>query len=419
MKTTNAILLCLMIPCVACAFTANDAAKTITSDGSHTDTQAALDYIDGKNQEGWVLTVGTAGASYTWTAAVGMASTSNHGLTITSAGGAANKTIITADRGVVGGQALALRPSDNKLTRVTGFTFRTAPGTALGSGVIAVDPNLTSTATMRNAFRIDHCRFENFQNIGITVLSPNTTGGAVYGLVDNCDFVISSGANGLYIYSGSNGNNWNGSMTWGTADTVVIEDCTFTKTGLTEEGRPAVDSSYFGARWMLRRSTLTNWVLVAHGADTAPTSTMQVEVLHNNISLTANDSVDFIMYLRGGSMRFWDNAVSLTNGATLNQIVKTAIDPCCGNPATFQQIGHGAVNGVETLVPVHVWGNNTPGGVTLVGAPNNNANLWNLGTEYYVTDPALIGNAYTELAYPHPLRAVAPTAPSNLTATPN
>lgn len=145
---------------------------------------------------------------------------------------------------------------------------------------------------------------------------------------------------------------------------------------------------------------------------------MQVEFLHNTVNLVTNDSVDFIMYLRGGSMRFFDNAVNLTNGASLNQIVKTACDSSAvpGDPS-FEQIGHGALNGVEVLTPVFVWGNRTPDGVTLVGSPNNNSNLWNLNVQYYLADPLTQGQPYKELQYPHPLRNPTVTITSGTVGT--
>ena len=37
--------------------TPNDSAKTVSSDGSASDTQAAIDYVASKNQDGWVITL--------------------------------------------------------------------------------------------------------------------------------------------------------------------------------------------------------------------------------------------------------------------------------------------------------------------------------------------------------------------------
>jgi hypothetical protein len=48
------------------AYTKDDVTKTATSDGSLSDTQSALSYIDGRNEDGWVLTVGSSNGSYSW-----------------------------------------------------------------------------------------------------------------------------------------------------------------------------------------------------------------------------------------------------------------------------------------------------------------------------------------------------------------
>ncbi len=52
------------------AFTANDSTKTISTDGSYSDTTNACAYVSRKNQDDWVMTVGSPGASYTWSGPV-------------------------------------------------------------------------------------------------------------------------------------------------------------------------------------------------------------------------------------------------------------------------------------------------------------------------------------------------------------
>ena len=55
MKTIKAAFAFAFLPCFGFAFTNNDTARTATSDGSAADTQAALNYIDAKNQDGPML----------------------------------------------------------------------------------------------------------------------------------------------------------------------------------------------------------------------------------------------------------------------------------------------------------------------------------------------------------------------------
>lgn len=398
---------------LAFAYSANDGAKTISTDGSQADTQSAFDYVDAKNQDGWVITIGTVGGSYTWTSSVEFASTMVNDCVIISAGGIGNKTAIAMNF-TYGGSGILLRGNDNKTAEIYGFSFTTPGGNTLGTGVIGVGG--TGTAVAHNAIKIHDCSFDNCANYAVGVLWPDVNSvGAIYGVIYNCTLTANTAVNGMYFFAGNSSTNWSsGNMTWGTADTIVVEDCTFNMSVTTVEGRPAIDSSYNGARWMARHCTFTHWVCVAHGADSAPTSTLQVEMLHNTFNLTINDAVDYIMYLRGGSMRFWDNTVNLSGGASLNQIIKTANDSALpGTPIAagehFQQVGHGVVSGVEAFVMVRVWGNTINGGSpTLFGLPVTNNNLVS-GTHYLLTDPG----DYTELAYPHPLRGAVSAALKN------
>ena len=389
------------------AGTVNDGLKTGTATATVADVQAAFDYVRGKAQDGWVITIGAAGDNVTWTSAVDMGSGFANSVKIQSAGGDANKTTITLNF-TDGGSGIILRVTDNKLVQFTGFRILTGAGQSFGTGAIGI--RTSRTGQNRNSIRIDHCRFENCANHAIGVLYPEVyNSGPIYGLVDHCVFANTATHNGVYIHAGTPGTGhldigeWNNSMTWGTADTFTIEDCTFSLTGAdTVEGNPANDSAWYGARWMARHNVFTNWVLVSHGADSAPSSTLQVEVLHNTFNLVTNDAVDFVMYTRGGSLRFYDNTVTLSNGATLgNQVVKTAIDTDVNRSVGFQQIGHGASGGTEVVEPDYFWGNHIDAGVTgpLVGAPQNNPGLWNLNTQYFLSAPG----GFTELAYPHPL----------------
>lgn len=390
------------------SYVADDGAKTIVTDGTQSDTQAAVTYVDGKNQDGWVMTIGTAGGSYTWTSAVNMASTFVHSFTIQGAGGSGNRTTITADF-TSGGQAMGIRATPGKLTKVQYFIFTTASGESLGSGFIAVDATSTSTAT--NAFWIENCTFSNCQSFGIVVIGPNISGaGAVYGLIDLCTFSASVSTNGIYVFSGNDGDNWDGDMTWGTVSTVCIEDNTFTKTGAVVEGNPAIDSSYNGARWLARRNTFTNWVCVAHGADSAPTSTLQVEFYDNTV--TVDENVDYALYLRGGAAMVTDNVVTVTGAGSYNSLVKFAQD---SDPADFQQVGDGAVGGVETIVGTYIWDNDATGVTSTVA----NAGTLAQNTNWFLVapGPGLPTTSYTELVYPHPLRDSPATSSASMSGT--
>ncbi len=397
--------------------TVNDATKTGSSDGSQSDTNSLLSYIAGKGQDGWVATVGTAGGSYTWTSQIDLSPNGlnlQNAIKIQSAGGSSNKTTITFN--FSGNSGILLPAINNKLCQLTGFIIKTGAGQTLSTGALGF--RTVTTGTAANAFRIDHCQFDDCAGHAIGILYDNVwNSGAAYGLIDQNTFNTTGTAhNGIYIFAGTSQasdtalGEWNGDMTWGTVNTVCVENNTFNFSGASDyvEGNPAIDSAYFGARWLARYNTFNNWVCVSHGADSAPSSTLQVEMFHNIFNLSINNAADFIMYTRGGSLRFYDNTVNLSNGASLpNQIIKTAIDTYAGRSTGFQQIGHGAVGGTETVVPDYIWGNTIPGGTgPLVGQPispnQSNVNVSGMfvnNTQYFLSAPS----GFSELVYPHPL----------------
>lgn len=416
------ILAIFLLPPLAFAYSANDGAKTIASDGSQSDTQAAFDYADAKNQDGWEITIGTAGGSYTWTTTVAMASTFVHSVRIRSAGGWANKTTLTGNFST-GGSALELIVTSGKYTEISGFIFKAAAGAGFGTGWVNFDTN--AVGDVHNGFRIHHCRFEDAGGDSgskgpmLGIVWPNRwSSGFIDGLVDQ-NYFYTANSNTLtndmvYCYAGTTGTGaldlgqWAGSMTWGTNQTIRIENNDFdVASGNTVEGNPAIDSAYYGVRRLIRYNRFHNTVIVAHGADSAPSSTLQDEILHNTFTYDTNDAIDFIYYHRGGSCRFGLNTINFSNGASANQIVKTAIDHHGSRSLGFQQIGHGASSGTEVVEPDYVWGNTINGGSpTVVGAPNNpNAALeditgmYVLNTHYFLSAPG----GFSEIAYPDSL----------------
>src|SRR3712207_833589 len=62
----SAIVLSFAATPAASAFTTDAANKKMVSDGSFGDTAAAIAAVKGKNEDGWVVTVGEPGGTYTW-----------------------------------------------------------------------------------------------------------------------------------------------------------------------------------------------------------------------------------------------------------------------------------------------------------------------------------------------------------------
>ncbi len=392
------------------ASTVNDVAKTGTSDGSQTDTQTAFDYVAAKAQDGWVINL--PAGSFTWGSACNMASSLNHTVTLQGAGGNGNRTVITGS--FSGSQLIGLRATATKLTKVQ-FINWNGGGNTYSSGLMAIDE--TNSTTASNAYWIENCNFLNFLGLGFQVLGPNRAGaGAVFGLMDLCNFTVTGNVSFIYVNVGNSDNQWFDDMTWGTVNTCCFEDCTFTRTDTTVEGNPAIDSRYNGAKYLFRYNTLTNAVCVAHGSDTAPQSTLQVEFYNNTI--TVDDPVDYALYLRGGCAVCYSNSFLTTGIGSYNSGFKLENDSCdTGGYPRFQQIGQGSNSGGATIncgsgsgttktVGCYFYSNTYQNVTAQISTNGTFASDMQLNRDYFTVAPnaGTPLTSYTALQYPHPLR---------------
>jgi hypothetical protein len=385
------------------------AAGTMTSNGSLSDTQAKINQIVATGEDGWTLIVGSPGGTYTWSGSLSIPG--GVSLTVQGAGTFEPDTRPTINFAHSQSSGISITARNGEVIRLTNFKIADS-----GAPLASIHVGGWSD---RPSWRIDHIRFNNVADRAIVVGDPGSNAGGIgpYGLVDNCWFESTGAAHrGLYLYFGNDSRSWTTAHSFGTDRAVVIEDSVFNRTGGTVPGLPAIDSAYGGVRWVLRHSTLNNWVAVLHGADSAPSSTLQFEFNHNTVRV--NDGVDYALYIRGGTGVATGNDIGISgspSNAGYNAAFKMVRDgPCGGGYPCFQQVGRGVVSGAEGSVPVYLWGNTyTPGNAA-------NGDLWasessdiQLNRDFRLTAKP----GYTELAYPHPLRsgsADAPAAPTNL-----
>jgi hypothetical protein len=401
------ILFFLFFPCLLYGYTKDDVAKTAVSDGSLADTQNALNYIIGRAQDGWVLTVGSAGGSYSWNSSLQIPA--GRTITLRGAGTYSPDTRVTINFTHSQASAISFSATNGKVVRITNFKF-----TDSGSPVATIQVNGWSNVP---SWRIDHNLFTDMADRVIVVGDQGgvSSGIGPYGLVDNNWFQSNGGAyRGLYIFSSSE--NWTTAMTWGTDQTIVIETNTFNQTGDCVPGMPAVDSAW-GARWNARYNTFNNWTSVMHGADSTPCSTLQVEFNHNIMRISGPEGADYGLYIRGGTVVATGNDFGVTGGNTgYNSAFKMVRDgPCGGGYPCFQQVGRGVVVGVEGSVPCYFWNNIYNLGDAFDG------DIWStegssdiqLNRDFFLSARP----GYTELVYPHPLRGESPP-PSDTPAPP-
>jgi hypothetical protein len=392
------LMLWLCFPYVADAYTKDDTAKTAASDGSLPDTQNALSYINGRNEDGWTLTVGVPGNTYNWSSALQIPA--GHTITVQGAGTYSPDTRPTVNFTHSQGSAISFSATNGKVVRITNFKF-----TDSGSPVSTIQVNGWSNVP---SWRVDHNRFENMADRVITVGNQggNAVGGiGPYGLADNNWFESTGNAyRGLYLFFGSDGNSWRTSHSFGTDKTIVVEDNVFNRTGSVTEGLPAIDSAH-GARWLMRYNTLNNWVAVLHGPDSAPVSTLQFEFNHNTVRVI-NDGSDYALYIRGGTGVAMGNDIGVVgnpNQVGYNSAWKMVRDgPCSSGYPCFQQVGRGVVNGAEGSVPLYFWNNiyNLGGGFNGAIWSTESSSDIQLNRDFFLSAKP----GYTELVYPHPLR---------------
>lgn len=421
----------------AFAYSPNDTARTITSDGSLGDTQAAVNYTVAKRQDGWVLTVGQPGGAYTWGSNLTISSSNQ--LTIQGAS-PVNRPTITIT--VSTGAAIGLKCGDRATLVFKDVIFNEWPDVSLffigGSG--------------DDCFRLTNLKFLHTKGIPVATigsLEPTSAGKGPYGLIDHCEITGSGSGYGFFVRenqqpeAGPIPGSWMRPMTFGTSQAVYIEDCSFTSTSFTP-GRTAFDGDN-GGRIVFRHNTLINQAVGTHGADSPGpiNSVLQTEVMHNNFTFGNQLAVDYVFFLRGGTAVVFDNNVVGGTGSEIHCITKMLFYRAFSGlgtsnvtldrkyPADYvgtQQPGSGVltVKGGDPhypdrpwgSVPVYSWANHVNGPEAYGDVQSDGSGFEQLGRDYFI-DQAKPG--YTEYAYPHPLQAAVVKAslspPSGLTVS--
>lgn len=410
------------------AYSANDSAKTISTDGSYADTTNALDYVTRKTEDGWVMTVGTAGGTYTWSTNLSFSIPQRFTLQGASSN---NPPVITFGSSFSGSDGISFIGTANKIVTIKDLILQDVSGGPSGTFI-----RIYSGVGV--CFRFSNIVFTNkvAANNWIIFGYPNATvTPGPYGLVDNCKFLTSgSSAYGIFIYDNgsASSNSWHTAMSWGTTNSVVIEDCVWSA-ATTGVGQPAIDGCA-GGRVTFRNNTCTNYTLACHGRQCGGGSSMLQMEIYNNLlhfNVMSGNQVPWAHWLRGGTQVVWSNTVSLGSGIFLSTVWRLseecasadwAAELCPAQlvyPADYpasQQAGHGVVAGEDGLVPIYIWNNTVPStdfGEIKPAIDGGDAPFIVLNREYYTS--AMPG--YSSLTYPHPLRSDVTPSRQNLVRT--
>lgn len=305
---TRIALLLALLAVRGFSYTANDGAKTISSDGSATDTNNAIAYVAAKNQDAWVLTAGTPGGSYSWGAVIAI-DVGNHSFTFQGAAsgtipsqGAAPSGQTDITTSVSSGFPITVSVHDGKVITIKDFAF--ADWNSANNALFVFSGYGDDT------LRLTNCRFAHGNSAAIAWVGTVSaaTGLGPYGLFDHLS--VSGTYSGYGIYVRDTTNSWSSAMTWGTKKAVYIEDSVFTATNY-QAGVPAFDGNQ-GCRVVCRYNAFTNHSCVFHGSEPDPNGGLQLEWMHNVMTATDGVVIGNAINLRSGTCYAFGNTLQRT-----------------------------------------------------------------------------------------------------------
>lgn len=395
--------LCLLLATLAisCGYTVSS--RTIQTDGSQADVQAAIDSASAG------ATIEISSGNYNW-----------------SSGVTVKKWVRVVGNGVVlqsqtAGALFTITPQPDGSVELSGITFNGASG--LAAYVICRDvagrPPLVHDCIFRQS------------DFGKGSVLWEHNGGVIY----NCTFesVNKADNSAIQFKEDHNDTAWHEPDFLGMADTdgthnTYVEDCTFKYHYL-----QAMDFDG-NSRTVVRHCVFDNAAVTSHGQDTGPIGGRQVELYENQFVFTAGTSnnppagtfplpMDYTIYVRqGGPMVIFNNVIPDMNTSAwgnkaeikmaLFNIRRPAQIPCQTSYPASRQIGWGInANGQFVLDPIYIWGNTGGGNYDnpsfadwepdQCGNNLHTSGFVKLNREYYVKTPK---PGYQPYTYPHPLR---------------
>ena len=316
-------------------FTFNNSIKQAFSDGSYNGTANAVGYIQSQAANGWTLFIGTNGGVYTWSNQLSCIIPYN--LTIAGASPTNPPTIIFNESS---GYGIYL---DDQFTTLKDLIFNTGAKIP-GAAIVGIDGSNV-------CFRLSNLEFFGPSQVPTAAAIRMPVAGVTFthtlgpwGLVDHCNFYFSGGEVYNYLNCRANGSAdrwcWSNNMTWGTTNTVMIENCNF--------GQPYVlpisglCEGDGGERICIRYCNITNIPQSTHGAQSGSQCGMLQEEFYENHCVFSGtndeDTANYCFLLRGGSAVVWSNTV-------LNQMAAGIFgigiwgkfwDECAGTNSAYQ-----------------------------------------------------------------------------------
>lgn len=205
-------------------------------------------------------------------------------------------------------------PNSTALLSIGGFRIQGTSGPIYSGSQGAIS---VSTVSSTPNVRIHDINFTGlFQR-------PLVFFGAVWGVIDHCDFTMTNWTGGINIRHANwknvgdyGDNSWADSPNWGSEQAIFIEDCTFTGFG----GSTFIDGDA-GMRVVVRHDTITQSEAGNHGTETSQRwrSGRTFEFYQNILDGGPGGcggpcERGWVLYIRGGSALVWGNTGPTVNG---------------------------------------------------------------------------------------------------------
>lgn len=250
--------------------------------------------------DGDVVVIPAGTATYTTTIIIDKA--------ITLQGAGPGRTIILDNVSGTTTSVFIWKTTAGKRYRMTGIEIGRSRTNNVVSGAIRLEG-------LSKEMRIDNCKFNGPTNEHIAVY------GGVYGVIDNCHFVLLGSGRAVVFHNGGafggayGDGSWENDVDWGGPGAMYVED------SIMEKPSGVMYSAFdgwIGGRVVIRHNTFINTRISNHGTESSQRlrSGRSMEIYNNTFSNTLSPGSGYI-HIRGGSAVIFNNTISGPNAAAV------------------------------------------------------------------------------------------------------
>lgn len=406
--------------------------KTIHTDNSAADIQAAFDYVKARGQAGWVVTSGRPGDTINLTTPITIAIPA--GDVIWQGASPSNRTSITyAGKS---GFGIMIGGGINKEVCLKNFYFH--DWNTANAFILIGDAGWKLHMTNCVAVGRKPGQFLGWFS------APGTPSGArvagPFGLIDHCDFTAA--AFEIRQADDSPDQDWRDghAIQWGTKDFVFFEDNVIHDSGITDAMQ--------AGKYVFRHNTVyvenndvSGSIVGSHGRDStykygggpgghpALGSVLQIDAYSNNFITRNGHSVNWLILVRGGHVRAHDNAYAPQSGVGAGVGVEfqahclassnIGAGEFCRDWQTGKVLTSIITYPDQQRARGYVWNNSNNASTFQYGSWTGvqDGDFTRLGRDYFDHAPPAEDN-YSTFQYPHPRNTGGAPAPPSIVVIP-